>query len=135
METKRASEIPLTRQLRDCDPDGFVSVADLRSILRCSRSKIDHLTRQGKLRKFYFGGNVRFRVGNVLDIIEEATGFRPDPWRPGSPEVDASGEGSVLGHASNANSTSPDKNETPPAGDNNGEGNGKGVPLHQPQAP
>lgn len=74
------SEPPLNRTLRDCDPDGFVSVADLRRIIRCSRGKIDHMAREGILQKFYVGGNVRFLVQNALDVIEESTGKRPDPW-------------------------------------------------------
>ena len=32
------------------------------------------------LRKYHIGGNVRFRVKNALDIIEDVTGARPDPW-------------------------------------------------------
>ena len=80
MVSTHQSEPPLKRTLRDCDPDGFVSVADLRSILRCSRGKIDHMVRQGKLRKYHIGGNARFRVQGALDVIEEATGERPDPW-------------------------------------------------------
>jgi predicted DNA-binding transcriptional regulator AlpA len=36
---------------------------------------------------------------------------------------------------SNTNSASLDKNETSPARNNNGEGNGKDAPPHQPQAP
>jgi hypothetical protein len=80
MVSTHQSETPLKRTLRDCDPDGFVSVADLRSILRCSRGKIDHMVRQGKLRKYHIGGNARFRVQSALDVIEDATGERPDPW-------------------------------------------------------
>ena len=80
MATQRQKELPLKHTLRDCDPDGFVSVADLRSILRCSRGKIDHMVRKGMLRKYYIGGNVRFRVQSALDVIEDATGERPDPW-------------------------------------------------------
>ena len=80
MVTIRQKELPLKHTLRDCDPDGFVSVADLRSILRCSRGKIDHMVRKGKLRKYHLGGNVRFRVQSALDVIEDATGERPDPW-------------------------------------------------------
>jgi excisionase family DNA binding protein len=73
-------EIPLQRNLRDCDPHGFISVADLRRVLRCSRGKIDHMAREGELRKYYVGGNVRFRVQDILQLIEVATGERPDPW-------------------------------------------------------
>ncbi len=80
MATQRQKELSLKHALRDCDPDGFVSVADLRSILRCSRGKIDHMVRKGKLRKYHIGGNVRFRVQSALDVIEDATGERPDPW-------------------------------------------------------
>jgi hypothetical protein len=80
MGRNRPSELPLNPNLRDCDPDGFISVADLRRIFRWSRGKVDHLSRRGKLRKYHFGGNVRFRVQNALDIIEDATGERPDPW-------------------------------------------------------
>ena len=80
MALKHHTEPPLKRTLRDCDPDGFMSVADLRSILRCSRGKLDHMVREGKLRKYHIGGNIRFRVQSALDVIEEATGKRPDPW-------------------------------------------------------
>jgi hypothetical protein len=83
MQTKRPSEPPLKPNLRDLDPDGFVSVADLRNILRCSRGKIDRMTRDGQLHKIYIGGSVRFRVGQVLQVIENATGARPDPWGRG----------------------------------------------------
>ena len=81
MASNHRKELALKRSLQDCDPDGFVSVADLRSILRCSRGKIDHMVREGKLRKYYIGGNVRFRVQSVLDVIEDVTGERPDPWK------------------------------------------------------
>ena len=81
MARKSYSEVPLERTLGDCDPDGFVSVADLRSILRCSRGKIDHMAREGELRKYYVGGNVRFRVQDILCLIEDATGERPNPWK------------------------------------------------------
>ncbi len=80
MASNHRKEPALKHTLRDCDPDGFVSVADLRSILRCSRGKIDHMVREGKLRKYYIGGNVRFRVQSALDVIEDATGERPNPW-------------------------------------------------------
>jgi predicted DNA-binding transcriptional regulator AlpA len=33
------------------------------------------------------------------------------------------------------NSTFPEKNKTSPTGNDKGQGNGKGTPLHQPQAP
>jgi hypothetical protein len=80
MTLRYQNELPLKRTLGECDPDGFVSVADLRCILRCSRGKLDAMTRQGKLRKYYFGGNVRFSVQDVLGLIEDATGERPNPW-------------------------------------------------------
>ncbi len=80
MASKRQRELPLKRTLRDCDPDGFVSAADLRIIFRCSRGKIDHMVRKGKLRKYHLDWNVRFLVQNALDVIEDATGERPDPW-------------------------------------------------------
>ena len=83
MAEKHNLEPPLKPNLRDLDPDGFVSVADLRNILRCSRGKIDRMTRNGVLHKIYFGGSVRFRVGQILQIIENATGDRPDPWGRG----------------------------------------------------
>jgi hypothetical protein len=44
------------------------------------KPKIDHMVREGVLRKYRFGGNVRFRVQSALDLIEDATGERPDPW-------------------------------------------------------
>jgi hypothetical protein len=34
----------------------------------------------GKFRQYHIGGNVRFRVQSALDVIEDATGERPDPW-------------------------------------------------------
>jgi hypothetical protein len=83
MVEKRKYEPSLKPNLRDLDPDGFVSVADLRNILRCSRGKIDRMSRDGQLHKIYIGGSVRFRVGQVLQIIENATGQRPDPWGRG----------------------------------------------------
>jgi hypothetical protein len=83
MVEKRKHEPPLKPNLRDLDPDGFVSVADLRNILRCSRGKIDRMTRDGQLHKIFIGGSVRFPVGQVLQLIEEATGERPDPWGRG----------------------------------------------------
>jgi hypothetical protein len=83
MAEKHNSEPLLKPNLRDLDPDGFVSVADLRNILRCSRGKIDRMSRDGVLHKIYIGGSVRFRVGQVLQIIENATGQRPDPWGRG----------------------------------------------------
>jgi excisionase family DNA binding protein len=88
MEEKPRLKTPLNRNLRDCDPDGFVSVADLRNILRCSRSKIDRMTRDGRLKKVYIGGNVRIRVQQVLQLIEDATGERPDPWGHGEARHD-----------------------------------------------
>ena len=83
MGSKHPKELPLKRTLRDCDPDGFVSTADLRVILRCSRGKIDHMVREGKLPKYHIGGNVIFKVQSALDIIENATGKRPNPWAAG----------------------------------------------------
>jgi excisionase family DNA binding protein len=83
MAEKHKSELPLKPNLRDLDPDGFVSVADLRNILRCSRGKIDRMTRDGQLQKVRIGGSVRFRVPQVLQIIEKATGERPNPWGRG----------------------------------------------------
>jgi excisionase family DNA binding protein len=81
MASINPTEPPLKRTLQDCDPHGFISVADLRRVLRCSRGKIDHMAREGELRKYYVGGNVRFRVQDILQLIEVATGERPDPWK------------------------------------------------------
>jgi excisionase family DNA binding protein len=99
MSAKRYSEPPLKRTLRDCDPDGFVSMADLRHILRCSRSKIDRMTREGKLQKIYIGSNVRIRVQQVLQLIEDATGERPDPWGHGDARHDQNHPGQSYGES------------------------------------
>ena len=52
-------------------------MVDLRHILRCSRSKIDRMTREGKLQKVYIGGNVRIGLGKTQAYLERLPQLTP----------------------------------------------------------
>lgn len=82
MQKNQLSEPPLKPNLRELDPDGFVSVADLRNILRCSRSKIDRMTRDGvHCREAVENGGCGVNDGLAVGVWERPTITAADEQR------------------------------------------------------